>query len=288
MANLVGAPTAAGPAGTVATYANRPGPSALVTLSRRGFLAAAASAAVLAACGRAARHVAGQAPGSGGPGSGPTSSAPAHGSTQPANGPARFVASGLRSGGACALTFHGSGELSLTNQMLDHLRRLGAPVTIFAVGSWLEANPGLSRQILEAGHALANHTYTHPSLGQLDRTAVATEITRCRDTLVRQTGGNGGWFRPSGVDQPSALMLEEAGAAGYRTVVGYDVDPHDYQDPGADAIVARVAAGLQPGSIVSLHLGHAGTVAAIDRLAALAHARGLRPVLVRDLIGSPG
>ena len=249
-----------------------------VALTRRSFLTGAASAVVVAACGRAARRGAGQssagAPVGSSQGSGPASSGP----RPQANGPARFVDSGPRSEAVCALTFHGSGELSLTNQMLDHLRRLGAPVTVFAVGSWLDANPGVARQILDAGHALANHTYTHPPLGQVDRAGVASEITRCRDVLVRLTGGSGGWFRPSGVDVPSTLMLE---------VVGFDVDPHDYQDPGVDAIVARTAASLRAGSIVSLHLGHAGTVAAIDRLVGLAHARGLRPVLVRDLIGPP-
>jgi len=259
-----------------------------VALSRRAFLTGAASAAVLGACGRAARHAAQQATSGGTPVSGASAGSTASGPQQAANRPARFVAAGPRSDPACALTFHGSGPLSLTNEMLDHLRRLDLPVTVFAVGNWLDANPGLSRRILDAGHTLSNHTYTHPSLGQLTRPAVAAEITRCRDALVRLTGGNGGWFRPSGVDQPSPLMLEEAGAAGYRTVVGFDVDPHDYQDPGADAIVGRVASGLQPGSIVSLHLGHPGTVAAIDRLASLARARGLRPALLRDLIGPPG
>ena len=52
--------------------------------------------------------------------------------------------------------------------------------------------------------------------------------------------------------------------------------------------MARVAAGLRDGSIVSLHLGHPGSVAAIDRLASLAQAPGLHPVLLRDLIGPPG
>jgi len=64
------------------------------------------------------------------------------------------------------------------------------------------------------------------------------------------------------MDVASPLVLEQAAKAGYSTVVGYDIDPHDYQDPGALAIVERVRAGLHPGAIVSLHTAHEGTVTA--------------------------
>jgi peptidoglycan/xylan/chitin deacetylase (PgdA/CDA1 family) len=185
------------------------------------------------------------------------------------------------------LTFHGSGDPALTTQMLDLAAKHAAPITVFAVGTWLEQHPGIAGQILLGGHELANHTYTHPALGSLGQAAVAGEISRCRDVLLRQTRTNGHWFRPSGVESaPSALILAEAGKAGYATSVGFDVDPLDYTDPGPDAIVARVSARVQGGSIVSLHLGHAGTVAAFERILSLLQSRGLRPALVRDVLAA--
>jgi peptidoglycan/xylan/chitin deacetylase (PgdA/CDA1 family) len=80
------------------------------------------------------------------------------------------------------------------------------------------------------------------------------------------------------------VVMEQAGLAGYPLVCGFDVDPSDYLDPGAAAIEARVRQALKPGSIVSLHLGHAGTVAAFPTLVADARAKGLEPVLVRDML----
>ena len=41
---------------------------------------------------------------------------------------------------------------------------------------------------------------------------------------------------------------------------------------------------LQPGSIVSLHLGHAGTVAAFERLVSTARSKNLEPVVVSRLL----
>jgi peptidoglycan/xylan/chitin deacetylase (PgdA/CDA1 family) len=205
--------------------------------------------------------------------------------TSPIGRPASYVPNGSRTGTAIALTFHGSGDLGLTNALLDQAKALRAPITVFAVGTWLAANPSIGHRILGDGNELANHTYTHPDLGSLGASAVASEISRCADVLSQVQGNNGRWFRPSGIDRPTPLILQQAGMTGYAVSVGYDVDPLDYQDPGASKIIARVQAGLQPGSIVSLHTGHAGTVQAFGPVVAAMRARGLRPVTVSQLLG---
>lgn len=212
--------------------------------------------------------------------------APALSSTipPPGRGPARFV---RRGGGArpeIAFTFHGSGDVALLDELLAVAAAHQAPITVFAVGQWLDASPGVARRILNAGHELANHTYTHPSLGQLTADRVGVEITKGRDALIRHAGSPGRWFRPSGVEVPGDTILEAAGTAGYATVVGYDVDPHDYQDPGAAAVRTRTAAGTHPGAIVSLHTGHRGTVDALAGMLADAAGKGLRPVTVSGLL----
>src|SRR5439155_23625768 len=107
------------------------------------------------------------------------------------------------------------------------------------------------------------HTLTHPQLRGASAQVVGREVTGCRDVLATQTGNGGTYFRPSGMDgNYPPVVMEQAGLAGYGSVCGFDVDPSDYLDPGATAIEARVRAALKPGSIISLHLGHAGTVSA--------------------------
>jgi peptidoglycan/xylan/chitin deacetylase (PgdA/CDA1 family) len=262
-----------------------------VTISRRAFLGAA-SAAVLGACSSGANRTSGTAT-SGTVTSGTATSGTGAGgragsaTTSPATaaaGPAAFVAHGPSDGGRVALTFHGSGDVGLLHDLLAVAGRLGVPLTIFAVGSWLDEHSEVAGLILGGGHELANHTYTHPSLGKLAAAPVADEIVRCRDALARHAGSPGAWFRPSGVEVPSALILAEAGRAGYRTVVGYDVDPLDYEDPPAAAIAPRVAAKLHPGAIVSLHTGHRNTVTAFEPMVTEIRGRGLTPVRVGDLL----
>jgi peptidoglycan/xylan/chitin deacetylase (PgdA/CDA1 family) len=257
---------------------------ALMALSRRAFLsaAAAAAAAVVAACSKPARRLTGGPTTSGPDAAGTAATEPP--TTRPA-GPAQVVYAGPRTRKQFALTFHGSGDPALTLKLLDEAKRVSAPITIFAVGQWLEQHPDMTRRILAAGSQLENHTYTHPQLRGAGAATVAREVTRCRDVLAAQAGSGGHYFRPSGMEgNYPAVVMEQAGLAGYGTVCGFDVDPSDYLDPGAAAIVSRVRQALKPGSIVSLHTGHLGTVTAFPTLVSDARARGLEPVLVRDLL----
>ncbi|MEY2449224.1 MAG: hypothetical protein QOH79_2700 [Acidimicrobiaceae bacterium] len=248
---------------------------------RRAFIAGAAATAAAAACSTSTpRSTRSAAPTT------PATEVSSPSSTSPVTPP--FVSAGARDRTQVALTFHVSGDRAQAVRMLDLLKAHQTPVTAFIVGTWLEANADLVARFVDDGHELANHTYTHPTFPSLDRAAMTTEVAGCRDVLVRLAGRGGDYFRPSGttngVDDPGPTVIDVARVAGYPTVVGYDVDPADYQDPGATAIVQRTLDVLQPGSIVSLHFGHAGTIDAMPELLTALDARGLRPVAVNTLL----
>ncbi|ADP80526.1 polysaccharide deacetylase family protein [Pseudofrankia inefficax] len=202
---------------------------------------------------------------------------------------AQAVANGPRDRNQVALTFHigpheAGQDVSLAHQLLDAATRLGVPITVFAVGQWLDEHADLVPALLASGNELDNHTFTHPTLTRLPAAQVAQEIVGCRDVLSRLAPAQGRYFRPSGTSAATPLIVEQAGAAGYPTVVDFDVDPLDYTSPGADAVVSRVRAGARPGSIVSMHFGYPGTVAAFPRIVANLRAAGLTPVTVHTLL----
>lgn len=216
----------------------------------------------------------------------PSASVPAGHSTGPTPaGPAVEITHGPRSVDAVALTFHGAGDPRLAAALLDEAQRAGARITVLAVGSWLEAYPAMAGRILDGGHELGNHTLTHPPLRQLGAAACFGEIAGCARVLQRLTGTPGRWFRPSGTPHATPLIAAQAGRAGYRASLSYDVDPRDYADPGAAAVRDRTLAAVQPGSIVSLHLGHAGTVAALPAILDGLRAGGRRVVTASGLLG---
>lgn len=187
-----------------------------------------------------------------------------------------------------ALTFHTNGDRALVERLLEVVEARHVVVTAFIVGAWLDQNPDFAARLQHGGHELANHTYNHLTFANLDEATKTAEVTRCRDVLARLSGSGGAYFRPSGtangVDVPGADVLRVAADAGYAIVAGYDVDPADYADPGSTAVVQRTLGAVQPGSIVSLHFGHQGTIDALPAIIDGVRARHLEPVTMTALL----
>jgi peptidoglycan/xylan/chitin deacetylase (PgdA/CDA1 family) len=194
------------------------------------------------------------------------------------------IVNGPRARQEVALTFHGAGDRSLTEQILRDCADHEARITVFAVGQWLAGTPSLGRQILSAGHELGNHTWSHQQMPALSAQAAFDEIRRGAEAVRAATGSTGWWFRPSGTPHSTATIRAAASRSGYKRCVSYDVDPADYRDPGASLVVSRTLQQVRPGSIVSLHLGHIGTVQALPKILAGLSAKGLAPVTLSRLL----
>jgi len=172
----------------------------------------------------------------------------------------------------------------MAEALLAEAERAGARVTVLAVGTWLGQYPQIARRILRGGHNLGNHTMHHLDIKAMDASGTYAEIAGCARRLHALTGSIGRWFRPSQTQYSTPLIEQQARKAGYQTCVSYDVDSLDYTDPGPDAIVSTVLGSTRPGSIVSLHLGHSGTVTALPAIVRGLTSRGLRPVTLTELL----
>ena len=243
-----------------------------MALNRRTFLAAVPVVAV----GACAAPVAGVAI------PGPTTAVAAPPTTAPSTGPAVELVHATSGRPEVALTFHGAGDLDLATKILTGFADRGAAVTVLAIGTWLQATPDAAKIVTGHGHELGNHTWSHPDLAGMSEAAVRAEIERCRDRLAALTGSPGAFFRPSAAQHATAGVRALAGAAGYTRVLSYDVDSRDFTDPGAAAIRRNVRAAVA-GSVVSMHLGHPGTLAALPGLLDDLATRGLKPVSAGQL-----
>lgn len=201
----------------------------------------------------------------------------------PVGGPAVQVARGTSGRPEVALTFHGAGDLGIARQIHDELAAANAKATIMAVGTWVAANPDGVRMFRDAGHDIGNHTWSHGVLSSMSTPTIRGEIERCRDALVAALGTPGSFFRQSAAQAATRQELVEAGLAGYPRALSYDIDGLDWQDPGPTVIRAAVATATA-GSVVSLHLGHHGTVTALPGILADLAARGLTPVTATGLL----
>jgi peptidoglycan/xylan/chitin deacetylase (PgdA/CDA1 family) len=204
----------------------------------------------------------------------------------PSNGaPAKFINHGSRDSGQVALTFHAAGDPAMASALLDLLKRSGTPVTVFAVGNWVQANPKLLARVVGEGHELANHTWSHGAMRTMSAGDLLTEITKAGDAIKAVNGSAGHWFRPSQIEVPTPGILAAAGKAGYGVSVGYDLDSFDFQDPGAAAVRKNVIDNVQAGNIVSLHFDHQNTIDALPAIIDHLRAKNLTPVTVSGLLG---
>lgn len=259
------------------------------TITRRSLLALGATAALSACSG-------GQtiAPSTGATRSshGNTSSSPtttASPSSRPADptstttGRTTEIGHGSRTVQSVALTFHGAGDPRLASQVLAAVEQAGATATVLAVGTWLQAYPAMGDRVLRGGHELGNHTLHHRPMRLMDEETAYAEIVGGQQQVHKYVT-TPTWFRPSGTPHATPAILAAAERAGYASSLAYDVDPRDYTEPGPTVVVSRVLSQVGAGSIVSLHLGHPGTVAAMPRIMAGLRRRGLSAVTVSHLL----
>jgi peptidoglycan/xylan/chitin deacetylase (PgdA/CDA1 family) len=199
--------------------------------------------------------------------------------------PAKFINPGSRDSGKVALTFHAAGDAGRAGALLDVLKRSGTPITVFAVGSWVQANPKLMARIVADGHELANHTWSHGAMRTMASSTLLSEITKAAAAIKAVNGSAGHWFRPSQIEVPTDAILAAAGKAGYGVSVGYDLDSLDFQDPGAAAVRKNVIDNVHSGNIVSLHFDHQNTIDALPAIIDHLKAKNLAPVTVSGLLG---
>ncbi|MDO5628340.1 MAG: polysaccharide deacetylase family protein [Mobilicoccus sp.] len=169
------------------------------------------------------------------------------------------------------LTFD-DGPSRHTPAVLDVLKKHEAKGTFFMVGSAARANPTVVRRVKAEGHAVGNHTFTHPWLTKRSAQAIRTELRRTDAVIGRTT-----CMRPPG-GFVSPTVRQVAKTEG-KQVILWSVDPADWRRPGVQSITNGVLRAARPGSVVLMHDGggdRTQSVQALDRVLTRLSAQGYR------------
>jgi peptidoglycan/xylan/chitin deacetylase (PgdA/CDA1 family) len=151
-----------------------------------------------------------------------------------------------------ALSFDDGPDPASTPHFLDLLADHGVRATFFLLGAHAEAEPGLVRDLADAGHEVAVHGWTHECLALVPPRRLATELTRTREVLEETTGTPVRWYRPPyGVLTSAGIWA--ARRAGLQTVLWSAWGVDWAADATPSTIVDRVSAAVRPGGTVLLH-----------------------------------
>ena len=143
------------------------------------------------------------------------------------------------------LTFDDGPTPDVTPWVLDKLKRYNAKATFFALGRNVDHNPEIYQQILDDGHSVGNHTYSHLKGWGSTNTSYFEDIELARRLI------NSNLFRPPyGRIKPSQVTeLKKS-----FKIIMWSVLSIDYNRRiSGDRCVRNVMENVRPGSIIVFH-----------------------------------
>jgi peptidoglycan/xylan/chitin deacetylase (PgdA/CDA1 family) len=157
-----------------------------------------------------------------------------------------------------ALTFDDGPNPRYTPAILELLAHHGARATFFAIGANLERHLGLAREVTAQGHEVANHTYAHERIEQLDFREVREEVARGAGAIESATGRTSRWLRPPR-GMVTGAVVAAAAAEGHDVAMWSVSRGSSTADDDDAGVCTALLADLQPGAIVLLHDGVGAT-----------------------------
>lgn len=184
-----------------------------------------------------------------------------------------------------AMTFDDGPHPTNTPILLDILKARRIRATFYVIGRNAATYPDLLKRMVDEGHELGNHTWSHPRLTSLGEAGLLHQLDRTNEAIYSAVKKVPVTMRPPyGLLHPSQARLIHAKRAMVTTL--WNVDPRDWQRPGAWVVANRIVAASRNGSIILAHDIHRPTVRAmspaLDRLAG----KGFRFATVSMLLGA--
>jgi len=181
-----------------------------------------------------------------------------------------------------ALTFDDGPDPGLTPSVLKTLAAHQAHATFFVQGKQVKAHPEVLGQVLAAGHAIGNHSYSHPARPTATQAAIQLQRT---DNLVRKWAGR----RPTCFRPPYGITaghLARLACGRQDAVVLWTLNSRDAEGFDSVSVTQRVRALAHPGDIVLMHdgSGHLGTAKALPKIMDGLAAKGYAFVTVPELL----
>ena len=167
------------------------------------------------------------------------------------------------------LTFDCGYENGNTPAILEALTKHQAPATFFVVGTLLESNPELIKQILAAGNTVGNHTWHHKDMSQISTMESFSEEIQTVEKLYQQITGQeiSRFYRPpqGKYNEANLKMAQELGYHTFFWSLAY-VDWYQDNQPSHEEAFEKLLGRIHPGAIVLLHSTSSTNAEILDEL----------------------
>ena len=193
------------------------------------------------------------------------------------------------------LTFDDGPHAEYTAAILDALKDTQTLASFFVVGTQIMEEPDLLRRIIDEGHEVGSHTFSHPRMDQISRSRTDLEHGMMRKLIAGYTGHSTQLYREPFLR--GGGPIEAARVYSLKTVqneggiiAGMEIVPKDWEGMSTDAIVSYVLEEVEKGSgnVILLHDGgkdRSATVKAVPILIDALRKQGYEFTTLAGLLG---
>ena len=180
-----------------------------------------------------------------------------------------------------AITFD-DGPHENTPVVLDTLKQNNVKAAFFCIGKNFAGREAIVRRIIEEGHIIGNHSYSHSNMIDFYPIKKLNEdVSKADELILRSTGKKNTLFRPPyGVTTPTvARMVKEK----KYQVIGWNVRSYDTSIKDKDKLLRRILSRMGNGSVILLHDTTPGIEIVLQKVLDHARKKNLNVVSIEEM-----
>ncbi len=180
-----------------------------------------------------------------------------------------------------ALTFD-DGPSAYTMDIMALLEKYDGRATFFVVGEMLEKKAEELRHMIDKGHEIASHTWSHTNLRKVSKEDGKKAMNSVIVYMKENYGYDVKLCRPP-YGASNKTVKEEAAELGIALVI-WSVDTLDWSTRNAEATFKAVKKEAKDGAIILCHDIHKPTAESMKKVIPWLHEKGYQLVTVQELL----
>jgi len=151
-----------------------------------------------------------------------------------------------------ALTFDDGPHPIYTKKILDILSKYNVKATFFIIGENAKNYGNVISDIVEQGHDIGNHTFSHQKIKSKSATEIISELEECNQAIYQRCGESTKLFRPPGGIMAD-ICISETNILSDYDIIYWSIDTHDWAHESPQNIANHVIQQIKAGDIILMH-----------------------------------
>lgn len=178
-----------------------------------------------------------------------------------------------------ALTFDDGPDPYYTLLLLDILYQQQVPATFFVTGKNIQSYPQIIKEMINSGHELENHTFSHPDLTTISKKQIKQEIALTQQAInAIDPDYQFRFIRP-----PYSHYNHTVLQASPLPLLLWTLDSGDWQKKDSQIVIQTVCNNVKDQDIIIFHDDNINTINAIKVIIPTLKARGYQFLTVNEL-----